>query len=50
MVVTRAFEELNEQVKLEKSSDPDRMKGALHVIWNKAIGMLFCLSICKDIS
>ncbi|CEL52206.1 Proteasome activator complex subunit 4 OS=Xenopus laevis GN=psme4 PE=2 SV=1 [Rhizoctonia solani AG-1 IB] len=37
MVVTRAFEELNEQVKLEKSSDPDRMKGALHVIWNKAI-------------
>ncbi|KAF8758973.1 hypothetical protein RHS01_02837 [Rhizoctonia solani] len=37
MVVTRAFEELNKQVKLEKSSDPDRMKGALHVIWNKAI-------------
>ncbi|CAE6462385.1 unnamed protein product [Rhizoctonia solani] len=37
MVVTRAFEELEKQVKLEKSSDPDRMKGALHVIWNKAI-------------
>ncbi|KAG8737973.1 hypothetical protein FRC10_007440 [Ceratobasidium sp. 414] len=37
MVMARAFEELNNQVKLEKSSDPDRMKGALHVMWNKSV-------------
>ncbi|KAG8770133.1 hypothetical protein FRC12_004487 [Ceratobasidium sp. 428] len=37
MVMARAFEELNNQVKLEKASDPDRMKGALHVMWNKSV-------------
>lgn len=40
MVMARAFEELQNQVKLEKDSDPDRMKGALHVMWNKSVGML----------
>ncbi|KAG9123719.1 hypothetical protein FRC07_014176 [Ceratobasidium sp. 392] len=37
MVMARAFEELNNQVRLEKASDPDRMKGALHVMWNKSV-------------
>ncbi|QRW00399.1 proteasome activator complex subunit 4 [Ceratobasidium sp. AG-Ba] len=37
MVMSRAFEELDRQVKLEKDSDPDRMKGALHVMWNKSV-------------
>jgi hypothetical protein len=39
MVMARAFKELDNQVKLEKASDPDRMKGALHVMWNKSVGM-----------
>jgi hypothetical protein len=42
--MARAFEELDKQVKLEKASDPDRMKGAIHVIWNKSISMLL---ICQ---
>lgn len=27
---------------LVKGMDPDRMKGALHVLWNKGIGMVHC--------
>ncbi len=31
---------------LAKGTEPDRMKGALYILWNKGISMFFLLSGC----